>query len=108
MGNSKIQSFQKRRILSDEGWLYFCNQCGDYKPEQEFYKSKHTPFGVTYKCRLHFKYTEPADPEYDYLKLNPITDQDLEDTEKVLNKMGYKTGPGELPIWKQFELRHNL
>ena len=108
MADNKVQRMQKRRILSAEGWLYFCNQCGDYKPEEEFYKSKSTPFGFTYKCKLHFKYDEPADPKLDYLKLNPITDDDLEETEKVLNNMGYKTGPDELPIWQQFNLKHNL
>ena len=108
MGNSKIQRLQKRRIMTDNGWQYFCNQCGDYKPENEFYNSKSTPFGVTYKCRLHFKYDEPADPKLDYLKLTPITDEDLEETERVLNNIGYKTGPDELPIWRQFEIKHNI
>jgi len=108
MGNTKVQRLQKRRIMTESGWVYFCSQCGDYKSEEEFYKSKSTPFGLTYKCRLHFKYDEPSDPKLDYLKLNPITDEDLEETEKVLNNMGYKTGPDELPIWRQFEIKHNL
>jgi hypothetical protein len=25
-----------------------------------------------------------------------------------LNNLGYKTGPEELPIWRQFEIKHNL
>lgn len=108
MGNQRLTKFQKRRIMSDLGWLYFCSQCGDYKPENQFYNSKHTPFGITGKCKLHFKYDEPKDPTLDYLKLNPITDEDLEQTETVLKNLGYKVGPEELPIWRQFELKHNL
>lgn len=108
MGDTRIQRLQKRRIMSENGWLYFCSQCGDYKLEGEFYNSKSTPFGVTYKCKLHFKYDEPADPKFDYLKLNPITDDDLDEAEKVLNHLGYKTGPEQLPIWRQFEIKHNL
>ena len=108
MGNTKIQRLQKRRIMSNSGWLYFCNQCGDYKTEQEFYKSKSTPFGVTYKCRLHFKYEEPADPKFEYLKLNPITDEDLDQTKTVLENLGYTFGPNEEPVWKQFNRKHNL
>lgn len=108
MGNERIQRLQKRRILSDNGWLYFCNQCGDYKTEAEFYKSKSTPFGVTGKCRLHFKYEDPADPEFEYLKLNPITDEDLDQTKIVLEKLGFKFGPDQPPVWIQFNKKHNI
>lgn len=108
MANTKVQRLQKRRIMSPTGWLYFCNQCGDYKPEDEFYKSKSTPFGFTYKCRLHFKYDEPADPKFDYLKLNPITDEDLDETQKVLEQLGYKFGADQTPVWEQFNKKHNL
>ena len=40
--------------------------------------------------------------------MNAITDKDFEQTEIVLNNLGYKTGANELPIWRQFEIKHKL
>ena len=108
MGTPHIQKYQNRRMMTQSGWTYFCSQCMDYKLETEFYKSKDTPFGITYKCKLHYKKNEEADPEMEYLKLQPVTEQDYEETKSLLEKLGYKTGPGELPIWKQFQNKHNL
>lgn len=109
MGSKKMQSFLNRRMLSENGWLLFCRLCGEYKLESEFYNSKTTPFGKTYKCKEHYqKSTTETSDEFDYLKMNPISDKDFEGTEKVLKSLGYKIGPDELPIWKQFEIKHNL
>lgn len=110
MGSKKIESFLRRRIMGEDGhWLLFCRLCGEYKSETQFYNSKHTPFGKTYKCRDHYvKDTEKPDPEFDYLKMNPISDKDFTETEKVLRNLGYKFGPGELPVWQQFNNKHNL
>jgi hypothetical protein len=44
----------------------------------------------------------------DYLKLNPLSDKDFEDTQLVLEKLGYAFGPDQLPVWRQFEIKHNL
>jgi len=95
-------------MMTSSGWTYFCSQCMDYKLETEFYRSKDTPFGITYKCKLHYKKNEESDPEMEYLKLQPITEDDYEQTKTLLEKLGYKTGPGELPIWQQFLTKHNL
>jgi hypothetical protein len=113
MGKTKIDSYLKRRMLTDNGWIYFCRLCGDYKPESDFYKSKHTHFGITYKCKLHYgKDKSNETPEDDdivsYLKLQKISDSDFEQTQVVLEKLGYRFGPNELPVWKQFEIKHNL
>lgn len=109
MGNKKIESFLNRRMMTETGWLYFCRLCGEYKHESQFYNSKHTPFGKTYKCKVHYiKDKEPADPEYDYLKMNPISDKDFVETERILKTLGYKIGPNELPVWRQFEIKHNI
>jgi hypothetical protein len=109
MGSKRIEQYLKRRMLTDKGWVYFCTSCGDYKPEAEFYRSKSTPFGLTYKCRIHYKKSDtPSDPAMDYLKLNPLSDKDFEDTQLVLEKLGYAFGPDQLPVWRQFEIKHNL
>lgn len=109
MGSKRIQSFQNRRIWKEDGVHLFCRLCGDYKLETEFYNSKDTPFGKTYKCKIHYdkKYRDD-DKETEYLKMTPITDSDFEQTEILLTHLGYKFGPGELPVWRQFEIKHNL
>ena len=48
------------------------------------------------------------DSEMAYLNLKPITDKDFVDTENLLKRLGYKIGPDELPIWRQFEIKHKL
>lgn len=110
MISKRLDKYSKRRMIGSDGlWYLFCRLCGDYKPETEFYNSKDTPFGKTYKCKIHYqKDTVKPDSEMDYLKLNAIKDSDLEQTEVVLKNLGYKIGPGELPIWKQFEIKHKI
>ena len=80
----------------------------DYKLETEFYKSKHNPFGITYKCKLHFNKNEGRDSEMDYLKLQPVTEEDYLQTKSLLEKLGYTFGPNQLPVWEQFLIKHNL
>jgi len=109
MGSKRVESFLRRRMMTEQGWVYFCVGCGDYKPEKEFYHSKSTPFGLTYKCRIHYRKSETqVDPSMEYLKLNPLTDKDFEDTQIVLENLGYTFGAGQLPVWRQFEIKHNL
>lgn len=107
MGN-KVD-FTKRRIWKEDGVYHFCTLCGDYKHEGDFYKSKSTPFGLTYKCKEHYKKaTEPHDKTMDYLKLTPITDSDIEQTKVLLTILGYEVKPGSIPIWQQFINKHNI
>lgn len=110
MTSERLNSLQNRRFISVDGsWHLFCRLCGEYKPEEEFYNSKTGRFGKTYKCKLHYsKSDEPIDSEFNYLNLSPLTDKDFQDTENLLKRLGYKVGPNELPIWRQFEIKHNL
>lgn len=94
--------------MTSSGWTYFCSQCMDYKLETEFYKSKHNPFGITYKCKLHFTKNQERDTEMDYLKLLPVTTEDYLQTKDLLEKLGFKFGPGQLPVWEQFLIKHKL
>lgn len=104
-----MDGFLKRRMLTEAGWVYFCTSCGEYKLEKEFYKSKTNPFGLTYKCRVHYQKDDIVnDPSTNYLKLNPLSDKDFQETELILTNMGFKFGPDELPVWKQFNIKHNL
>lgn len=110
MVSKRIDSLLNRRFIGPDGnWFLFCRLCGEYKPESEFYNSKSGKFGKTYKCKQHYKKSdEPVDPEFNYLNLTPLTDNDFVQTENLLKRLGYKIGPDELPIWKQFEIKHNL
>jgi hypothetical protein len=108
MGTSKSEQYLKRRMWREDGLYYFCNLCGDYKLETEFYKSKNTPFGITYKCKLHYKKDDNSTKEFDHLKLSPITDDDFLGAQILLENLGYKFGADQLPVWKQFEIKHNL
>jgi hypothetical protein len=40
--------------------------------------------------------------------MNPISERDFVETERILKTLGYKIGPDELPVWRQFELKHKL
>jgi len=110
MGQDIINTNLRRRMLSEEGWVYFCRICGKYLPESEFYKSKAGGFGIQTKCKHHYKKNsvEPYDPEMEYLKLQPIQDDDFYETQKLLESLGYEFGPGKEPVYKQFEKKHNL
>jgi len=110
MISKRVDGFLKKRYMGADGnWYLFCRLCGEYKCETDFYNSKDGRFGKTYKCKIHYnKNTEPVDTEFNYLNMNPLTDNDFIETEKVLIKLGYKVGPNELPIWRQFEIKHKL
>ncbi len=99
-----------RRFIGPDGsWFLFCRLCGEYKPENEFYNSKDGKFGKTYKCKQHYQRTnEPVDSEFNYLNLKPLTENDFIETENLLRRLGYKVGPNELPIWRQFEIKHKI
>ena len=94
----------------EDGIYYFCSLCGDYKLESEFYKSKNTNFGITYKCKIHYKKStqEEKDDTNDHLRLSPITDDDFAGAQRLLEILGYKFGSEQLPVWKQFSNKHNL
>lgn len=109
MGQDKIQFHLKQRILTEEGWIYYCRICNKWYPEDNFYKSTKYRFGLNTKCKLHYnKKNEPIDKEMEYLKLNPIKDEDFIETQQFLEKLGYKFGEGELSVHEQFLKKHNI
>ena len=104
-----MNSYLNRRIWKETGIFYFCRLCGDYKHEDEFYNSKQTPFGKTYKCRIHYiKDKEPKDNSMDYLNLQTISDDDFSQARLVLQNLGYTFSPDSPPVWEQFNKKHNL
>jgi hypothetical protein len=104
----QFEKFLSRRMWADNGVVYFCRICGDYLPEDQFYKRKDTPYGIDSRCKIHYtKKEEDDDGEMDYLKLNPLTEEDFVNTQIFLTKLGYDFSTDE-PIYKQFNRRHGL
>lgn len=98
----EFEKYLHRRMLTDDGWVYFCRICGEYKPESEFYKKTDGVFGMDYKCKEHYtRKEEDDDGEMDYFKLNPLRESDFEGTQRLLQAMGYKFGQGEKPVHEQ-------
>jgi hypothetical protein len=109
MGKEQIEFNLKRRMLTETGWVYFCRICGNYLNEDQFYKSKSSPFKIDTKCRLHYtKKNVDDDSSMNYLKLDPLSDEDFKGAQRLLETLGYEFGMDTPPIWKQFNIRHNL
>jgi len=109
MGQENINRNLKRRMWTEQGIVYFCRICGEYKLENEFYKSKTGPFKIDTKCKIHYTKKEPDDDgSMDYMKLNPLTDEDFKGAQNLLEALGYKFGVGVPPVHEQFNQRHNL
>ncbi len=98
-----------RRYLGDDGyWYLFCRSCGKHRVETEFYNKKGSLYGKSPRCKLHFnKRDEDDDKSMDYLKLNPLTEDDFKGARDVLTKMGYDFD-SELTIHQQFMKKHGL
>lgn len=104
----QFEKYLSRRILTDSGWEFFCRICGQFKPETDFYKSNKTKWGIDVKCKLHYGKKDPDDDgEMDYLKLNPIKESDFVETQKLLEKLGYRFDTNE-SVHEQFMRKHNL
>lgn len=97
----QFQQYLSRRMMGENGWTYFCRQCGTYLPEKDFYKRKDMPWGMDASCKIHSKDKSSPDPEMDYLKLNALTEQDFIDTQNFLKKIGYCFGCGKT-VHQQF------
>lgn len=109
MAKKQFQQYLSRRILLDNGsWGFFCRVCGEFKPEETFYKSKEGKWGLDSRCKLHYKKGEhDDDKDMEYLKLNPITEDDFIQTQMLLERLGYKFGEAE-NVHQQFLNKHNL
>ena len=44
----------------------------------------------------------------DYLKLDPIQDEDFTGVQRLLETLGYKFGIDTPPVYVQFNTRHNI
>jgi hypothetical protein len=99
----------RRRYLNEDGfWMVFCRTCGKHRPETEFYKKKGRPFGLDTRCKIHFNSKdEDDDPSMNYLKLNPLTDDDFKGAREVLQRLGYSFDT-DVPIHIQFAKKHGL
>lgn len=110
MGKEQINFNLKRRMLNADGFFYyFCRNCGTYLPETNFYKSKTGPFKISTQCKLHYsKKTKDESDEMDYLKLDPIQDEDFQGVQRLLETLGYQFGVDIPPVHIQFNTRHNI
>lgn len=105
----EFDEYLNRRMLTNEGWVYFCRICGEYKPQQEFYNRKDTKFGIETRCKLHFTKKEKGDEGGDnHLKLAPLKKTDFVGAQKLLESLGYKFGAGEPTVHQQFLIKHNI
>jgi hypothetical protein len=109
MAKKQFEQYLSRRILGNDGsWLFFCRVCGMYLPENQFYKSKEGKWGLDSRCKIHYtRKDDDDDPDMDYLKLNPISETDFIETQKLLERLGYQFGQGE-SVHEQFLKRHKL
>jgi hypothetical protein len=106
---AEFEKYLTRRILGDNGFEYFCRICGTYLPEEQFYKSNKSPFKIDTKCKIHYKKKDVDDDgSMDYLKLDPIKEDHFIESQKLLERMGYKFGRNEDPIYVQFNKKHNI
>lgn len=112
MGKEQINFNLKRRMLNADGFFYyFCRNCGTYLPETNFYKSKTGPFKISTQCKLHYSKkdkNESDDIEMEYLKLDPIQDEDFQGVQRLLETLGYEFGVDIPSVHNQFLKRHNI
>ena len=98
-----------RRYMGEDGqWHLFCRSCGKHRPETEFYNKKNSPFGKDSRCKIHFnKHEKDDDSSTNYLKLNPLTENDFKHAKELLMMLGYNFET-DIPIFEQFNKKHNL
>lgn len=106
---AEFDKYLKRRMLTDEGWVYFCRICGTYKPVDDFYQSKTGPFRIDTKCKEHYTRREEGDKgDMDYLNLDPLKENHFYQSQILLQNLGYEIGPDKDPVHIQFNKKHNL
>ena len=105
----EFEKYLSRRMWTDNGVVYFCRICGEYLPEGNFYRKNDTPFKIDSRCKLHYSKKEKDDDgSMDYLKLNALTERDFMNTQKVLERMGYKFGNEQPSVHEQFMVKFKL
>ena len=53
------------------------------------------------------KYPHTREANNHYLRMLPVTDEELDEVKKIMEKLDYCT-ECDIPVWKQFHIRHNL
>jgi hypothetical protein len=108
MKDDGLKKYLSRRILKEEGWCFFCRICGTYLPEDQFYKSSQSKWGVDTKCKIHYtRKDKNDDSDCDHLKLDPLTENDFIQTQLMLERLGYKFNSEET-IHEQFKKKYGL
>lgn len=97
-----------RRMMTDGGWVYFCNVCGEYKEKTEFYIRNANPYKIDTKCKLHAKKQANEDSDMKYLNLHGVRKEQFTEAQSVLERLGYKFCDGCLSVHQQFLNKHNL
>lgn len=95
-----------RRIMTDDGWSYFCNKCGVYRNESEFYRRKKSRFGIDTRCKKHYQQNQPEDLGMAYLNLHAVRPSDFEEAQQVLQRLGYVFCPDCPSVHEQFIKKH--
>jgi hypothetical protein len=104
----EFKKYLSRRMWTEQGVVYFCRICGEYLPENQFYKRNDTPFKIDSRCKIHYSRKEDNDNgEMDYFKLNSLTENDFVQTQIILEKMGYKFGIEE-SVHEQFLKKYKI
>ena len=89
----RLLGYVKKRIMTDQGWQYFCEDCGDYHTIEHFYKNSSRPFGIFPTCNRLKENKEKSSRDYsmDYFRLNNVSEEDVLETLDLLERMGYDT-----------------
>jgi len=107
-----------RRMMTKDGWVYFCTLCGDYRPESSFYKQNNYPsrWGLKSSCKLHRepkqkdngldKRLKDNKDDMAYFRLHNVTEKDFQETQRFLESIGYDFSPGADPVYVQFIKKH--
>ena len=97
-----------RRMMTDEGWVYFCNVCGEYKGKKQFYSRSKAPFKIDTKCKIHNKKQLEDDAEMKYLNLHGVRKEQFDEAQLVLERLGYLFCDGCPSVHQQFLKKHKL
>ena len=99
----------EKRIMSEEGWLYYCNNCQIHLPEEEFNNDKNRPFGKYYICKdcrkEQYKNRNGIEDGLEHIKLTYASPEQKEMVNVLLQRLGYDTSKN---IHQQFLIKTNL
>lgn len=116
----RLLGFVLKRIMTDEGWKYFCTECSEYHHYDAFYRAPGRPFGIFSTCSKQKQKTKGRGTKIDHsldkidtshLKLNKVSQEHIEETIDLLKLLGYDTSGNvhEQFIKKhQYEIKENL